>query len=67
MANASIQKVEKNGESKGSNIFAGLAIVLCLVVGYLVWEFIMGDPSNFQDNNPAGHPIPGNYLAMVYK
>lgn len=67
MANASIQKVEKKGESKGSNIFAGLAIVLCLVVGYLVWEFIMGDPSNFQDNNPAGHPIPGNYLAMVYK
>ena len=67
MANASIQKVEKNGESKGSNIFAGLAIVLCLVVGYLVWEFIMGDPSNFQDNNPAGHPLPGNYLAMVYK
>lgn len=67
MANASIQKVEKSGESKGSNIFAGLAIVLCLVVGYLVWEFIMGDPSNFQNNDPAGHPLPGNYLAMVYK
>lgn len=67
MANASIQKVENNGESKGSNIFAGLAMVLCLVVGYLVWEFIMGMPSNFQDNDPSGHPIPGNYLAMVYK
>lgn len=67
MANASIQKVEKKGESTGSNIFAGLTIVLCLVVGYLVWEFIMGAPSNFQDNNPAGHPLPGNYLAMVYK
>lgn len=65
MANASIQKVEKKGE--GSNMFAALAIVACLIVGYLVWEFIMGAPSNFQDNNPLGHPKPGNYLAMVYK
>lgn len=67
MANASIQKVEKQGNSKGSNIFAGLAIVACLIVGYLVWEFIMGMPSNFENNDPAGHPLPGNYLGMVYK
>lgn len=66
MANASIQKVEKK-EGSGSNIFAGLAMVLCIVVGILVWKFIMGAPSNFQDNNPDGHPLPGNYLAMVYK
>ncbi|OIQ22505.1 MAG: flagellar motor protein MotA [Flavobacterium sp. MedPE-SWcel] len=67
MANASTQKVEKKGESKGSNLFAGLAIVLCLIVAALVWKFIMGDPSNFQHGDPEGHPIPGNYLAMVYK
>ncbi|AXG74267.1 MotA/TolQ/ExbB proton channel family protein [Flavobacterium arcticum] len=67
MANASIQKVEKKGESKGSNLFAGLAIILCLIVAALVWKFIMGHPSNFQDNDPEGHPLPGNYLAMVYK
>ncbi len=66
MANASIQKVEKN-DSKGSNVFAALAIVLCLIVGALVWKFIMGHPSNFQDGNPEGEPIAGNYLAMVYK
>jgi biopolymer transport protein ExbB len=67
MANASIQKVENKGESKGSNIFAALTIVLCIVVGILVWKFIMGAPSNFEDGNPEGHPLPGNYLAMVYK
>jgi biopolymer transport protein ExbB len=27
----------------------------------------MGDPSNFENNDPEGHPLPGNYLAMVYK
>jgi biopolymer transport protein ExbB len=68
MANAPIQKVEKsNSSSKGSNVFAGLAIITCLIIGYLIWEFIMGAPSNFQNNDPAGHPLPGNYLAMVYK
>jgi len=73
MANAPIQKVQTKGSSKGSNIFAGLAIVACLVVGYLVWEFIMGSPSNFQNEAEmlkgaaAGHPNPNNYLGMVYK
>jgi biopolymer transport protein ExbB len=67
MANASIQKVENPGSSKGSNIFAGLAIIICLIVGYLVWEFIMGAPSNFENNDPTGHPLAGNYLGMVYK
>ena len=67
MANASIQKVEKKEGSNGSNVFSILAIVLCLVIGFLVWKFIMGAPSNFEDGNPEGHPLPGNYLAMVYK
>ncbi|RZJ76181.1 MAG: MotA/TolQ/ExbB proton channel family protein [Flavobacterium sp.] len=67
MANAPIQKVEKKGSSTGSNVFAGLAMVTCLIVAYLVWEFVMGHPSNFQNNDPSGHPLPNNYLAMVYK
>ena len=68
MANASIQKVEKKGgSSKGSNLFASMAIILCLITAALVWKYVMGDPSNFQDNDPEGHPLPGNYLAMVYK
>lgn len=27
----------------------------------------MGSPSNFQHDNPAGQPLQGNYLGMVYK
>ncbi|MEL1245757.1 MotA/TolQ/ExbB proton channel family protein [Flavobacterium sp. DGU11] len=75
MANATIQKVEKNnGSSKGANVFAGLTIILCLVVGALVWKFIMGAPSNFENAKEmiekgaeAGHPKDGSYLGMVYK
>jgi len=68
MANASIQKVEKQENSKGSNIFAALAIVICIVVGILVWKYIMGHPSNFEGGDPEnGHPLSGNYMGMVYK
>jgi len=65
MANASIQKVEKKEGSKGSNIFAGLAIVICLAVGFLVWKFIMGNPSNFEGGTTEGHPL--GFLGTVYK
>lgn len=68
MANASIQKVEKKeGESKGSNVFAALAIVICLTVGFLVWRFVMGAAGNFEGGDRSGHPIDGNFLGTVYK
>lgn len=71
MANASIQKVEKKEGSNGSGLFSVLAIVICMVVGFLVWKFIMGNPANFEGGAdpdlPTTHPIQGNYLAMVYK
>jgi len=28
---------------------------------------VLGDPSNFVDNDPAGHPKPGNFAGMAYK
>ncbi|WP_207533731.1 MotA/TolQ/ExbB proton channel family protein [Desertivirga arenae] len=54
-------------ESSGSSIFASLTMVFCIVIGVLLWKFVMGSPSNFEGGNPEGHPLPGNYFAMVYK
>ncbi len=59
--------VKKEKSSNGGDIFSGLVIVACIVVGWLVWKFVMGAPSNFEGGNPEGHPLPGNYLGMVYK
>jgi len=67
MAQASNAKVQNNAGSKSSNVFAGLTILICILIGYLVWEFVMGSASNFQHGNPAGQPLQGNYLGMVYK
>jgi biopolymer transport protein ExbB len=64
--NVKVQKKKEQG-SNGGDIFSGLVIVACLIVGTLVWKYIMGAPSNFEGGNPEGHPLPGNYLGMVYK
>ncbi len=37
---------------KSSNIISWIAPVFCIVAGYCIWRFIMGDPSGFKE--PAG-------------
>ena len=67
MANAPKTTSPAKQESGNSgNLFASLSIVICFVVGYLVWSQVMGNPTNFIDNDPANQPLPGNYLGMVY-
>ncbi len=54
-------------EQKGSSlksVFAGLVIVICLIVAHLLFYFVMGSPSNFDTD---GHPLPGNTLGIIYK
>jgi biopolymer transport protein ExbB len=58
--------VENKG-NKASTLFAALTIVICIVIGALLWKFVMGAPANFIKGDPAGQPLPGNYLGMVYK
>ena len=47
--------------------FVLLVILLCALAGYLIYSKIMGSPVNFEGGNNAGHPLPGNYLAIIYK
>ncbi|MFC3196001.1 MotA/TolQ/ExbB proton channel family protein [Parapedobacter deserti] len=67
MANA--PKTSKTNQEKSnstSNVFASLAIIFCFIVGACVYQFILGDPSNFIDNNRENQPKPGNYFGMMY-
>jgi biopolymer transport protein ExbB len=67
MANAPKQTAAKK-EGSGTSIFASLSIVICIVIGFLLWKFVAGDPNNFEGQDPeGGHPLQGNYLGMVYK
>jgi biopolymer transport protein ExbB len=47
--------------------FVLLVILGCAIAGYLIYSLVMGNPVNFEGGNPKGHPLPGNYLAIIYK
>src|SRR5690606_24038219 len=68
MANApkTTAPAKKQESGNSGNLFASLAIIICFVIGFVVYKFVMGNPSNFIDNNPENQPLPGNYLGMVY-
>ena len=57
---------KKSSGSYGA-IFNFIAIVLAYVVAYLIFKNVMGNPANFEGNNPAGHALTGNILGVIYK
>ena len=68
MANATKATTAKTENSGSKNLFASLSIVICILIGFIVWKFVMGSPANFEGGDPEnGHPLPGNYFGMVYK
>ena len=59
-----------------SSIFNTLVILICIGVGILIYLKVLGNPINFEGgmdliknnvNSDKWHPIPGNYLAMMFK
>lgn len=46
---------------------AGWVIVCCLVLAICIYHFVFGNPTNFMNNDPNNHPLPGNFLGTIYK
>ena len=68
MTNLSNESVEKQGSSSGlSNIFAAIAVLICLGFGYIIWAFVLGAGSNFVGGDNQADPIPGSLMGMMYK
>ena len=55
---------KQNSSNAFKSLFASLAIVVCLLLGVLIYNFILGNPSHF---DAEGHPKAGDYLGMMYK
>jgi biopolymer transport protein ExbB len=52
--------------SKFKSLFAGLVIVATLVTSFVLYFFLLGNSSNFSDNNAElGHPI--NMMGIVFR
>lgn len=57
---------KKATNSGWASWFATLAIIFALITGVIIYLYIMGNPSNFEDNDPVkGHPV--NLLGIIYK
>lgn len=57
---------------QSGNMISWLAPLLCLVAGYLIWRFIIGNPSGFEQPDPAGgfwpkHVGPKSALSSIYE
>ena len=46
---------------------AGLGIICCFIIAVCIYHFIFGNPSNFMNNDPNNHPLPGSFLGTIYK
>ena len=46
---------------------AGWVIVVCFAIAICIYHFVLGNPSNFMNNDPNNHPLPGNFLGTIYK
>src|SRR5687768_6102298 len=57
---------------KSANAISWLAPIICIVVGYVIWRFLMGDPAYFKQPDPAGgfwphHIGPNDAFHAIYE
>lgn len=57
---------------KKSNAISWVAPVLCIITGYVIWRFLLGNPSNFTNPDPSGgfwpkHEGPKGGLVKMYE
>jgi len=57
---------------KKSNAISWLAPVICLVLGFVIWRFVLGNPSNFTHPDPNGgfwpdHKGPKGAFTRMYE
>lgn len=65
-SNTSVQPKKK------TNSISWIAPVVCIIAGFVIWRFILGNPSNFERPDPSGgffphHQDPKNGLVRMYE
>jgi len=66
--------MSKQAKPQGSSLkdalqsaFASGAIIIALIISFILYFKVLGAPVNFKMGNPAGEPMDGNYLGIIYK
>lgn len=53
-ASATTTKATSVQPKKSSNAISWLAPIICIIAGYVIWRFLMGDPSGFKQPDASG-------------
>jgi biopolymer transport protein ExbB len=59
-----------SSSSLGDSLKSGFTVAAILIefaIAISIYVFVLGDGSHFQGGDNNGHPIPGDYFAIVYK
>ena len=51
----------------GQTWLAAIVIPVSLVTAWLIFHFVLGNPSNFVGGDPSAEPLQHNYLGVIYK
>jgi len=57
---------KEEGSRKGGNIIAFLAVPICLIIAFLFFYFVCGNPANFEGGITTGAAQPKNMLGTIY-
>ena len=57
---------------KSSNMISWIAPFLCIILGYVIWRYVIGNPANFTEPDPAGgfwpsHHGPKDAFSRMYE
>jgi biopolymer transport protein ExbB len=71
-ATATAVKKPAAPQKKGGNLIATLAPIACIIAGYVIWRFVLGNPENFAQADPNGgfwpsHKGPKGALNKMYE
>ena len=61
---------QKSSSSLGDSLkstFAAIVIPLEVVLAFIIYYYVLGNPDNFEGGDPNNHPLPGNWLGIIYK
>src|ERR1035438_8420107 len=62
--------MSKTNENSGGglrSLFAAIVIPTAFLIAVLIYMYVLGDPSHFQNGNPELNPIPGDAMGIIHK
>src|SRR4051812_32731948 len=70
VTNPSVKPAASVQVKKSGNAISFLAPVICIIVGFIIWRFLLGSPSNFEKPGTGwfwpSHEKPKTALSKMY-